>query len=103
MFLEAQMGWSQIEYVGLIEPVGVTDNLLSYVTKQVWDGEQFVPMILYKSRGCPGHLEIRWLHKTYGSPGTYKNGQYWDYSLAGNFTIMDEKVYTWFQMKWRNK
>ena len=92
------MGWDQ-----QIDHVDVKYNLLSYVKKQVWDGEKFVPMTLYKSKGCPGHLEISWLHKTYGSPGTYRNGQYWDYSLAGNFTVMEEKVYTWFQMKWQNK
>ena len=86
----------------MIEYVDVKVTLPPPVRKQVWDGEKFVPMTLYKSKGCPGHQEIRWLHKTYGSPGTYLNGQYWDYSRAGNFTIMDERVYTWYQMKWKN-
>lgn len=92
------MGWTQ-----QIDHVDVKVTLPPPVKKQVWDGEKFVPMALYKSKGCPGHLEIRWLHKTYGSPGTYRNGQYWDYSLAGNFTVMEEKVYTWYQMKWGNR
>ena len=87
----------------MIEYVDVEVTLPPPVRKQVWDGEKFVPMTLYKSKGCPGHPEIRWLHKTYGSPGTYRNGQYWDYSLAGNFTVMEEKVYTWFKMKWGNR
>lgn len=93
----------QIEYVDAIEYVEEKMTLTIPVKKQVWDGEKFVPMLLYKSKGCPGHQEISWLHKTYGSPGTYRNGQYWDYSLAGNFTVMEEKVYTWFQIKWINK
>jgi hypothetical protein len=73
------------------------------VRKQVWDGEKFVPMTLYKNKGWPGITETEWLCNTYGPAGTYKNGQYWEYSQAGNFTVMDEKVYTWYQMKWGNK
>jgi len=41
-----------------------------------------------------------WLLKSFGHSGVYKNGRFWDYSRAGNFTVMDEKVYTWYQMKW---
>ena len=70
------------------------------VKKQVWDGEKFVPMTLYKKKGVPNMEEMQWLNVTYGFPGTYKDGQYWDYSKAGDFVVMDEKVYTWYQMKW---
>jgi hypothetical protein len=73
------------------------------VKKQVWDGEQFVPMTLYKTKGWPGMEAENWLLKTFGHPGTYRSGRFWDYSRAGNFTVMDEKVYTWYQMKWGNK
>jgi hypothetical protein len=70
------------------------------VKKQMWDGEKFVPIILYKHKGVPNREQESWLEKTYGCPGIYKNGQLWDYSVGGNFTIMDEQVYTWYQMKW---
>lgn len=75
------------------------------VKKQVWDPDtqSFVPMTLYKRTWIPGQQELDWLQKTYGYRGVYKNGQYWNYSRAGNFIVMDEKVYTWFQMKWGNK
>jgi zona occludens toxin (predicted ATPase) len=58
---------------------------------------------LYKRTRILSNAEIDWFRKTYGLEGVYKNGQFWDYSRAGNFIIMDEKVYTWFQMKWGNK
>ena len=87
-----------IEYVDELDIV-----LPPPVRKQVLDGEKFVPITLYKHKGVPREEILLWLLKTYDQPGTYLNGQYWDYSLAGNFTIMDERVYTWYQMKWRNK
>jgi hypothetical protein len=86
-----------------IEYVDVEVTLPPPVKKQVWDGEKFVPMTLYKRKGIPNHDELTWLHETYGHQGVYKNGRYWDYSRAGNFIVMDEKVYTWYQMKWMNK
>ena len=93
------MGWTQqIEYVNADEIV-----LPPPVKKQVWDGEQFVPMTLYRSKGVPKGEILLWLEKTYGYPGTYINGRFWDYSQSGNFTVMDEKVYTWYRMKWGNK
>jgi hypothetical protein len=75
------------------------------VKKQVWDWktQSFVPITLYRRKHVLSNAETDWLRKTYGLEGNYKNGQYWDYSRAGNFIVMDEKVYTWFQMKWMNK
>jgi len=87
----------------VIEYVDVEVTLPAPVKKQVWDGENFVGMTLYKSKGVPDSYQMEWLNVTFGFSGTYKNGQYWDFSRAGNFTVMDEKVYTWFQMKWGNK
>ena len=92
------MGWTQ-----QIEYVDVEVTLPPPVKKQVWNGEQFVPMTLYKHRGLPDQEQMDWLEQTYGRPGVYKNGQFWDYTRAGNFIIMDERVYTWYQMKWSNK
>ena len=73
------------------------------VRKQVWDGKQFVPITLYKTKGWPGMEKENWLLKTFGHAGVYQDGKFWDYSRAGDFTVMDEKVYTWYQMKWGNK
>jgi zona occludens toxin (predicted ATPase) len=94
------MGWTQkIEYVDA-EVV-----LPTPVKKQVWDPDtqSFVPMTLYKRNHVLSNEETDWLRKTYGLDGVYKNGRYWDYSRAGNFIVMDEKVFMWFEMKWRNK
>ena len=85
----------------VIEYVDVEVSLPPPVKKQVWDGEKFVPMTLYKTKGWPGMEAENWLLKSFGHPGTYKDGRYWDYSRAGDpFTVMDEKVYVWYQMKW---
>lgn len=94
------MGWTQP-----IECVDVEVTLPPPVKKQVWDEttESFVPMTLYKRKVMPSQEILDWLQKTYGYQGVYENGRYWDYSKAGNFIVMDEKVYTWFEMKWSNK
>jgi hypothetical protein len=92
--------WTQkIEYVD-VEVVTKTT-----IQKQVWDNDtnSFIPMTLHKSKGIPTSDQIQWLKETYGWPGVYKNGRFWQYSIGGDFTVMDEKVYTWFQMKWGNK
>lgn len=75
------------------------------VKKRIWDEKTktFVPMTLHKHQETPSTEQIDWLIGTYGYPGIYKDGCYWEYSRAGNFTIMDQKVYTWFQIKWGNK
>jgi len=86
-----------------IDYITVEVTLPRPVKKQVWDGEKFVSMTLHKHKGVPDGEKMRWLEKTYGRPGTYKNGSYWDYTKAGNFTVMDEQVYTWYQIKWNNK
>jgi hypothetical protein len=94
------MGWTQ-----QIEYVDVEVTLPPPVKKRVWDPDtqSFVPMTLYKRNHVLSNDETDWLRKTYGFEGVYKNGLFWDYSRAGNFIIMDEKVFTWFQMKWGNK
>lgn len=88
-----------------IEYVDVEVTLPPPVRKQVWDADtrSFVPMTLYRRKGVPKLDQLLWLQQTYGHEGVYKNGVYWDYSRAGNFTVMDEQVYMWYQMKWGNK
>lgn len=89
----------------VIEYIDVEVTLPPPVRKQVWDAETqtFVPMTLYRLKGTPSTEEMDWLIDTYGHQKVYKKGRYWDYSRAGDFTVMDEKVYMWYQMKWRNK
>lgn len=92
------MGWQPV-----IEYVEVEPALPAPVKKQVWDGEKFVSMTLHRHQGVPNGEKLLWLEKTYGQPGTYRNGRFWDYSRAGDFTIMDERVYMWYQMKWQTQ
>jgi hypothetical protein len=92
------MGWTQV-----IEYADAEVTLPPPVRKQVWDGEKFVPMTLYRHKGLVSVEAADWMLKTFGPAGTYKNGSYWDFSRSGDFTVMDEKVYTWFQLKWSNK
>ena len=73
------------------------------VKKQVWDGEKFVPITIYKIKGYIGMEAEHWLKKTFGYPGTYHDGTYWDYSRAGDFTVMDEKVYMFYKLKWGSR
>lgn len=73
------------------------------VKKQVWDGEKFVPMTLYRKKGLLGQAVEDWMLKTFGPRGIYKKDKFWDFSRAGNFIVMDEKVYMWYQMKWNNQ
>lgn len=94
------MGWTQ-----QIEYVDVEVTLPPPVKKQVWDNDTktFIPMTLYRQKGIPSSDQLQWLKEAVAWPGTYKNGQYWQYSIAGDFTVMDEKLYTWYQLKWGNR
>ena len=92
------MGWNQV-----IEYVDAEVVLPPPVKKQVWNGEQFVSMTLYKIKGWPGMTAENWLLENFGHAGIYQDGRFWDYSRAGDFTVMDERVYVWYQMKWGNR
>ena len=70
------------------------------VSKQIWNGTEFVPMMLYRHSGIPNAEQTVWLTKTYGHRGSGTGGFYWDYSPSGNYMVMDEKVYMWYRMKW---
>ena len=87
----------------VIEYVDVEVTLPPPVKKQFWDGEKFVPVTLYKTLKKLSEDQINWLYKTYGQPGTYISGQYWDYANSNRIGLMDEKVYMMFQLKWSNK
>jgi len=91
------MSTQQIEYVNA-EVV-----LPPPVRKQVWDGERFVPITLYKIKGWPGMAAENWLLKSFGHAGIYRDGRFWEYSRAGDFTVMDEKVYMFYKLKWTGK
>lgn len=91
------MQTQQIEYVD----AGVF--LPPPVRKQVWDGKQFVPITLYKIKGWPGMAAENWLLTSFGHAGIFRDGTYWEYSRAGDFTVMDEKVYMFYKLKWEGR
>jgi acyl-coenzyme A synthetase/AMP-(fatty) acid ligase len=87
--------WNQkIDYID-VEPCPAPP-----VKKHVWDGEKFVPMTMHKKKGSLTQEQKQWLHKVAGRNGSYTRGTYWDYSVTGDYTVMDEKLYVWYQMKW---
>lgn len=88
------MGWTQI-----IEYADAEIVLPPPVKKQIWDGEQFVPMTLYRIQGWLGMAAENWLLESFGPAGIYRDGRYWEFSRGGNYIVMDEKVYAWYQMK----
>lgn len=91
------MGWNQIEHE--IEYIDVDIvGTATPVKKQVWNGREFVPVTMYRRNGVLSDEKKDWLVENFGH-----RGPRWDYSLTGNFWIMDEQVYMWFQMKWGNK
>ena len=89
------MGWTQqVEY----QEVEVT--LPPPVRKQIWNGTEFVTVTLYRKLGNLKQEHQDWLIQNFGRPSEYIAGRYWDTSRSGLFTVMDEQVYMWFQMKW---
>ncbi len=85
------MGWTQVEYIDAKDVVVPPPS----VKKQIWDGEKFVPVMLHRINGTLTDEQKVWLNKNFGP-----RGPRWDYSLTGIFYVMDEKVYSWFQLKW---
>lgn len=85
----------QIEYIDERDIV-----LPPPVRKQIWNGTEFVTFKLYRRHGVPSTQQQTWLYNTYGHRGVYKYGYHWDFSNSGNFTVMDDKVYIFFTMKW---
>jgi hypothetical protein len=73
------------------------------VKKQIWNGTEFVPFLMYRRKGVPSHQQREWLCNTYGQCGVYEYGRFWDYSVGGDFTQMDDKVYVFYTMKWGAK
>jgi len=89
------MGWTQqVEY----QEVEVT--LPPPVRKQIWNGKDFVTVTLYRKLGNLKQQHQDWLVEQFGPPNQYLAGHYWDTSRTGLFTVMDEKVYSWFCLKW---
>jgi hypothetical protein len=89
------MGWTQqIEY----QEVEVA--LPPPVRKQIWNGTEFVTVTLYRRLGHLKQEHRDWLANNFGQPNQYLAGRYWDTSRTGLFTVMDEKVYSWFCLKW---
>lgn len=71
------------------------------VKKLIWNGTEFVPLNLYRMPS-PSGSSLAWLRETYGLSGQYVAGCYWEHTRAG-YTLMDEKVYMFYTMKWGAK
>lgn len=88
------MEQEQIEFIDATNEV----TLPAPVKKQVWDGEKFVPVMMYRHIGVPTKEQQEWLETSFG-----KRNNRWGFSITGGWIMMDEQVYTWFQLKWGNK
>jgi hypothetical protein len=89
------MGWTQVIDVDTT----VEARSAPTVTKKVWNGTDFVE-VTYRRCGIPTLEQRQWLVATFGPAGSFRVGQYWNYSNSGNYAMMDEQVYTWFKLKW---
>lgn len=88
----------------LVDYQDVKVTLPPPVRKQFWDGDKFVELTLYRLTNIRNiDKTLEWLTSTYGPKGTHKAGHFWDYAWRGNFLLMDEEVYTWYQLKWSKK
>jgi hypothetical protein len=93
------MGWSQ-----LVDYEDVKVTLPPPVCKKFWDGDKFVELKLYRLTNITDvNNTLEWLQGTYGAAGTYHAGHFWDYAWRGNYLLMDEEVYTWYQLRWSKK
>jgi hypothetical protein len=72
------------------------------VKKQIWNGTEFVTMYQHRLEGRLGDEVYAWLEKTYGPPGQFVNGCYWAW-VWGKYTVMDEKVYMFYKLKWEGR
>jgi hypothetical protein len=86
----------QIEYIDAVEVPYRT------VRKLVWNGTEFVPILVYRIQGHLKDEVHQWLRNTYGPRGQYLNGRHWDH-YEGKFTVMDEKVYMFYKLKWEGR
>ena len=86
-----------------IEYVDVEVVLPPPVKKRIWNGTEFAEFLLRRVTGVLSKQQLEWLQQTYGSPGVYKHGRYWNYSDSGKFTLMDDKIYVFYIMKWGTK
>jgi len=72
------------------------------VKKQIWNGTEFVTMYQHRLEGRLGVEVYAWLEKTYGPPGKFGDGCYWAW-MMGKYTVMDEKVYMFYKLKWGSR
>ena len=65
------------------------------VRKQVWDGQEFVPVVMYRITGGLTQDQKDWLHDTFGS-----SGPRWSYSKTSGYWTADEQVFMMFSLRW---
>lgn len=68
--------------------------------KQFWDGQNFIPIVVYRIPLEPTNELIKWLESTVGPLGRFTPGRYWDYNESLRYTVMDERVFVWYKLKW---
>lgn len=93
------MGHQTVEYVYQ----DADSELPIPVKKQVWNGKGFVATTLIRTKGVPAVSQEDWLCSVAGPRGIWARGRFWDRSLAGNFTVMDETLAVWYQLKWNTQ
>ena len=90
------MSTQAIEFIDAVEVPYRT------VKKLVWNGTEFVPILVYRIHGHLKDEVHQWLRNTYGPRGQYLNGCHWDH-YEGKFTVMDEQVYMFYKLKWGSR
>jgi len=65
------------------------------VRKQVWNGQEFVPVVMYRIAGGLTQDQKDWLCHTFGSTGSR-----WNYSRTSSYWTADEQVFMMFRLRW---
>lgn len=67
------------------------------VRKQIWNGEEFVPVTVYRITGSLTQDQKDWLYDTFGRPGSR-----WNYAQASDYWTADDQVFMMFRLRWGN-
>lgn len=79
------------------------ESKIRLTQKQFWDGNTWIPCKIYRLKISLSQNQESWMNEQFGRPNVSLPGRYWANSRAGGFVVMEERVYTWFAMKWLTK
>jgi len=65
------------------------------VRKQIWNGQEFVPVTMYRITGRLTKDQKDWLYDVFGRPGAR-----WDYASSGSYWTADEQTLMMFTLRW---